>query len=89
MEDPRLTELKKQWRQDPCWDIEDTVGFEDFRDELIEFRISQEAAWEEAKLEKLKLFAKKVGLEDNLTLAGYLYYLEERIDKCDKNPSRD
>lgn len=29
--------LKASWLRDPCWDIEDTEGFEAFRDELKAF----------------------------------------------------
>lgn len=30
--------LKANWAADPCWDIEATEGFEEYRDELIAFR---------------------------------------------------
>lgn len=37
-----IENLKTQWKQDPCWDIEDTEGFEDHKDELIAFRVKHE-----------------------------------------------
>lgn len=40
-----IDELKQQWLHDPCWDIEDTEGFESQRDELLAFRLSHEAKW--------------------------------------------
>lgn len=38
-----VTELKRQWTQDPCWDIETTDGFENHVDELRAFRKHWEA----------------------------------------------
>jgi len=29
-----LEQLKKEWLKDPCWDIYDTEGFEEYKDEL-------------------------------------------------------
>ncbi|PZO26181.1 MAG: hypothetical protein DCE86_14885, partial [Flavobacteriaceae bacterium] len=34
-----IDELKKQWLYDPIWDIEETEGFEEFRDELLAWRL--------------------------------------------------
>lgn len=46
-----VEQLKRDWVADPCWDIEDTDGFDDFRTELYEFRQKMETEWnlEEAK----------------------------------------
>jgi hypothetical protein len=33
-----IERLKRSWRNDPHWDIEDAEGFEDHRDELLAFR---------------------------------------------------
>jgi hypothetical protein len=30
--------LKENWKKDPCWDIEDTKGFEEHHDELLAWR---------------------------------------------------
>jgi len=38
-----IEQLKQEWLQDPCWDLEDTEGFEEFRTELLAFRLSKEA----------------------------------------------
>ena len=38
--------------KDPCWDIEDTEGFEDHVEELLNFRRKSEAEWELEKLER-------------------------------------
>lgn len=37
-----VNELKENWQVDPCWDLEDTEGFEDYRKELAAFRLSYE-----------------------------------------------
>lgn len=37
--------LKANWRGDPCWDIEDTEGFEAYRDELAAFSMEQHQIW--------------------------------------------
>jgi hypothetical protein len=34
--------LKLNWAKDPCWDIEDTEGFEEHREELIAWRKDHE-----------------------------------------------
>jgi len=37
--------LKNDWLKDSIWDIEETHGFEAHYDELLEFRLSQQAIW--------------------------------------------
>jgi hypothetical protein len=38
--------LKSQWLEDPIWDIEDTLGFEEHREELQAFQKEQNQRWE-------------------------------------------
>lgn len=38
-----IAKLKADWLRDPCWDIEETEGFELHRKELLEFRIDEDA----------------------------------------------
>jgi hypothetical protein len=38
----KIDELKSNWKADPCWDIETTEGFEDYRQELYIFRLETE-----------------------------------------------
>lgn len=40
-----VRELKANWQADPIWDIEDTEGFEEHREELLTFRWKCEAGW--------------------------------------------
>ncbi len=42
-----VEKLKRDWRRDPVWDIYDTEGFEDYRDELMEFQKQVEKEAEE------------------------------------------
>lgn len=37
--------LKKEWLEDDSWDIEDTEGFEEYRDELYILRLETELKW--------------------------------------------
>lgn len=37
-----VEDLKAQWKADPCWDIEETEGFEDLRNELLIWRLEYE-----------------------------------------------
>jgi len=39
----QVEKLKADWSKDPCWDIEDSEGFEEFHDELLAFRNQKEA----------------------------------------------
>lgn len=45
-----LEKLKEDWRRNPCWDIEETEGFEEYHDQLHSFRLEYEKecdiAWE-------------------------------------------
>lgn len=38
----QIQSLKENWLNDPCWDIEETEGFEDHKDELKEYRLKCE-----------------------------------------------
>lgn len=73
-----VDELKTQWEADPIWDIEDTDGFEDHREELTAFRKTKEAAWEQLRREEIRSKAK--ALKCSLEFALYIEYLESRID---------
>lgn len=76
-----VEKLKSQWKDDPCWDIEDTEGFEDYYDELIAYRQTQEKKW--ARLEHLRLcdLAIKYGIPGKLEVAAYIESLEDQIER--------
>ena len=37
--------LKANWTLDPCWDIYETEGFEDYREHLKEYQTDMEKGW--------------------------------------------
>lgn len=71
--------LKREWIQDPCWDIETTEGFEAHQDELLAHRLNVEEEGRRWYQEQLSEWALARGLGDNLPLAEYLRGLERRI----------
>lgn len=61
-----IQNLKRQWINDPCWDIENTEGFEEHKEELLKYRLQCGSEWEKERLEKEKLIdeeVKKVGIK--------------------------
>lgn len=40
-----INSLKEDWKNDPCWDIEDTVGFEGYIEELKAYRLECQKKW--------------------------------------------
>jgi len=82
-----LDELKRSWNEDPCWDIEETEGFEAHRSELLNYRLEREKI-NRAKYEReLKIDAERYGIPDNLKLAAYIRNLEIRLAKLEDNDS--
>ena len=47
-----IESLKREWLADGVWDIEDTEGFEEHREELLAFRLEVESEWESQEEEK-------------------------------------
>lgn len=45
-----IDDLKANWMKDPCWDIEETEGFEEHKEELQAFRLEQEKEWKRQAL---------------------------------------
>lgn len=61
-----IEDLKRQWLEDGCWDIEDTEGFEEHKDELLQFRLEEERKYEEKKKaeeKKIDEKAKELGVK--------------------------
>jgi len=50
----QIEALKANWSKDPCWDIEDTEGFEGYREELINWRVQRELKIENEITERNK-----------------------------------
>jgi hypothetical protein len=74
-----IEDLKRQWRSDPIWDIEDSEGFEAHREELAAYRAQCEAEWSQAVKERLEAKAVQLGCPGNTSLAAYVEDLEGRL----------
>lgn len=72
-----INALKRNWMGDPCWDIEETEGFEVYADELRQFRLEREA--EQRGRETLRVELKTAELGINAALLRYIERLERRI----------
>ena len=73
--------LKKDWLKDPCWDICDQEGFEEYREELEAYQAAMEAKWkakyqEEEAAEKAE--AETLGLHGLFKRIKELEELQER-----------
>ena len=68
-----LTALKKSWLDDPCWDIEDSEGFEAHKAELLAWRKNHEARYQ---------------LEQNIIQAqSKVSSLEQALEETNKLPT--
>jgi len=68
-----------EWESDPCWDIEETEGFEAHHDELKAYRLKCEAEWKARTQRRLEEKAEELGVSGNTKLAAYVDRLEWKI----------
>ena len=65
-----IEKLKQSWLNDPCWDIEDTEGFEEHRDELLAYHEEAKKQWEiaseERKTRRIEKVMKATGVDSNV-----------------------
>jgi len=73
--------LKCDWASDGTWDLETTEGFEEYREELLVFRLQTEAEWRQRRQAALERKAEELGVPGNVKLAEYVLQLERRLDK--------
>jgi hypothetical protein len=71
--------LKQDWHADPCWDIEETEGFEAHREELEAYRLECEAAWQQAYEAESAALAVEIGHPGNLDLARQYQVYEREV----------
>lgn len=83
-----VEELKRQWKSDPIWDIEETEGFEDHRNELYEFRLRCENQWSRDRQVDLAEKAEALGAPGNKQLTAYIEQLERRISGLENKVDR-
>jgi hypothetical protein len=81
-----LDELKSQWRRDPCWDIEETEGFEDHKEELLAYRLKCESEWKQEQTERLEKRATELGC--SVALVQYIERLEYRLGVLEDDKER-
>lgn len=73
----QIEDLKRQWRNDPCWDLEDAEGFEEHRYELSEYAQLMEHKWTRERLEAKLKRADQLGCSP--AMVAYLELIEARI----------
>lgn len=78
----RISNLIVQWESDPCWDLEETEGFEVYREDLLAHRLKKEAEWFNDYQAKLEAKAVEIGAPGNLTAAEYVMELERRLERA-------
>lgn len=71
--------LMRDWAADPVWDLEDTPGFEAYRDELRAYAERTRAEGERVYRAELAAYARYIGIPDNLPLAEHVRGLERRV----------
>jgi len=85
-----LKSLKDNWLHDPCWDIEDTEGFEEYKEELKKFRLNQEREWKAREYNRVYRRATDLGIErlgnseTDLRLMRYLERLEQQVKSLEE-----
>jgi hypothetical protein len=74
-----IRELKRQWENDPHWDIESTEGFEAHRDELLAFSNKKHDEWDQREKERIAHVAEKMGITGNTAVAYLIESLQRRV----------
>lgn len=49
-----IESLKEGWVRDACWDIEDTPGFEEHREELAAFHKQMNELWQQKEIAEMQ-----------------------------------
>lgn len=80
----QVEEIKRQWLCDPCWDIEETEGFREYKEELFAFRKQYEKDWKRQYEARVAMKARSIGCPDNFILAEYVMNLESRIEELSR-----
>lgn len=77
--------LKDNWVKDPCWDIENTDGFEEYREELLAWRKDLEIKHRLASEVRQEMRFEKIMAETGVTdkaIALSLHTFEEIVNKA-------
>lgn len=74
--------LKRNWKSDPCWDLEQTEGFEEYVQELRAHRIQKERQWRHETAERAQRLAIQWGVP-NQTFGAQMEVLLKRVAKLE------
>lgn len=74
--------LKANWKSDPCWDIETTEGFEQHRQELVDFSTAVQNEWKRIEAERKAAKCAKLGI--SVELLDYIEFLEFKINRLER-----
>lgn len=83
-----VNDLKASWLGDPCWDIYNTEGFEEYEDELRQYQTEQKAEWRQKYQDEIQQLADDLGVHDNLNLALGFRHLSDRINELQDRIAR-
>ena len=78
-----IEDLKIQWSRDPCWDIQETYGFENHKDELTLYSLKMEALWDNEALSVLEKYCKRIGTTNQI-LAKYIRNMDKIIENLEE-----
>lgn len=81
-----IQSLKLDWFNDPCWNLEETEGFEEYREELKEYRLRCEHKWEDGYRKRIEKRAQE--LNCSIELIGYIERLEWQLKDMEQKLDR-
>lgn len=76
-----IEHLKRNWKDDPCWDLAETEGFEAHREELEQYQKEMEIKWQLETEEELDRKAAQLGIPGNHILTIYILELEDKVKR--------
>ena len=77
-----IESLKRNWINDPCYDLEDVDGFESVKDELYLWRVEYEQAQNKLEIDRIRKRAGEWGV--SLGMVDYIEKLESRLKTTEK-----
>jgi hypothetical protein len=77
-----VDDLKAQWKADPCWDIWNTEGFEQYEHDLYDWQTEIEKQWHDEEVARLT--AKAAEWKCAVEFVQYMERMERRIEALEK-----
>ena len=82
--------LKENWNNDPCWDLEETEGFEEHSADLLLHKVKMRSFWSAEKIKReqernaqIKEVALSLGIPDNTALASRVMWLDDKVEELE------